>query len=189
MLYKMENPTEVIYFSNLNPTFTSHLTTDLDSHHIVFLAPPLFTMAKILRGDASTIQDLKKQNSKDTPIFKEWKSIRVHARAIIIRFSETDEKTDEFLQWNQQSSCARYYMVMKLIEKFRWLKYFKDDWAAEVILRTCIKNAIAEHQWREKKRLEAKVEVEVIYTAPRSNNEVKVDESTAPEHNKQLEVC
>ena len=80
-------------------------------------------------------------------------------------------------------------MVMKLMEKFRWLECFKDDWAAEVILRTCIKNAIAEHQRREKKRLEAEVEAEVIYTAPGSNNEVEVDKGTAPEHNKQLEVC
>ena len=67
----MKNPTKVIYFSNLNPTFTSHLTTNLDSHHIVFLAPPLFMMAKIPRGNASTIQDLKKQDSKDIPILKE----------------------------------------------------------------------------------------------------------------------
>ena len=185
----MENPTEVIYFSNLNPTFTSHLTTDLDSRHIVFLAPPLFTMAKIPRGDTSTIQDLKKQDSKDTPILKEWKSIRAHARAIIARFSETDEKTDEFLQWNQQSSRARYHMVMKLTEKFRWLERFKDDWAAEVILRTRVKNAIAEHQRREKKRLEAKVKAKVIYTAPRSDDKVKVDKGTASEHNKQLKVC
>ena len=80
-------------------------------------------------------------------------------------------------------------MVMKLMEKFRWLKCFKDDWAAEVILRTCIKNVIAEYQRREKKRLEAEVEAEVVYTAPRSDNEVEVDEGTAPKHNKQLKVC
>src|SRR5438045_5301613 len=109
MPYRMENPTEVICFSHINPPFTSHLTTNLDSHHIVLLAPPLFNMANkstIPRGDVSTIQDLKKQDSKETPILKEWKSIRAHGRAIIARFSETDEKTDEFLQWNQQSSQA-----------------------------------------------------------------------------------
>src|SRR4051794_1953458 len=80
------------------------------------------------------------------------------------------------------------HMVMKLTEKFRWLECFRDDWAAEVILRTRIKNAIAEHQRREK-RLEAEVEAEVIYTAPGSDDVVEVDEGTAPERNKRLEVC
>jgi hypothetical protein len=146
-------------------------------------------MAKILRGDASTIQDLKKQDSKDTPILKEWKSIRAHARAIIARFSETNEKTDEFLQWNQQSSRTRYHMVMKLMEKFRWLECFKDDWAAEIILRMRIKNAIAEHQRREKKRLDVEAEAEVIHTALGSGDEVEADEGTALKCNKWPEVC
>ena len=48
---------------------------------------------------------------------------------------------------------------------------------------------IAEYQQREKKRLEAEVEAEVIYTTPESDNKVEVDEGTAPKHNKQLEVC
>jgi hypothetical protein len=73
-------------------------------------------------------------------------------------------------------------MVMKLTEKFRWLERFKDDWAAEIILRTRVKNAIAEHQRREKKRLEveADAEAEVIHTTSASGDEVETDEGRFP---------
>src|SRR5438045_7910916 len=133
---------------------------------------------------------IRRSRTPKTPqSLRNGSSIRVHAQAIIARFLESNEKSDEFLQWNQQSSHARYHMIMKLMEKFRWLECFKDDWVAEVIPRTCVKNAIAEHQRREKKRLEADIEAEAIYTDPDSSDEVKADEGTAPKSNRWLEVC
>jgi hypothetical protein len=56
----MENPTKVIYFSYLNLPFTSYLTTNLDSHHIIFLAPPLFMMAKMIWESLEMLKTLEK---------------------------------------------------------------------------------------------------------------------------------